>query len=138
MLKIIDTQLVKDANVFGEILREVYFMYPGYNVPTLPLGMVISDEFTELDKSSIVGQKILGYLGTIFEHSDESPFTSVSVARNNFVILNKARMYEGPLEAYVAYMWDGSGYGVMVLGEKDRFVINTDIVLTDNWRWCSP
>jgi len=134
MLKIINTETETSPNVFGETLRDAFF-----EESTSYVHFTLRPGFSDLSKDTQSGKKILAILGLIIDVPVEIIDDDVywkNMNSNNSVLLSKTRMYSGPLDTYVAWLWDGSGTGTLVLGEKGRFVINTDCRLDNNWRWC--
>lgn len=140
MLKIIDTETVEDPNIFGEILREAYFIdYMSLSEMRLKSGF---NEFfgpgtEDTDPASLILSSF-GYTQipdmSIYRGDEYEEFWKNRESRN-IVVLSKTRMYFAPPDLYAAWFWDGSGSGSMVLGEKNRFVLNTDMRLDNNWQW---
>lgn len=129
VVKVIDTTNTKDADQFGEILREYAFKERFGCYTTFE----VEDEFIEVSKSTELGIKLLELLG--FNNDSYNSAIKRKDERTEDMCINirdNSHMFSNG-QIHLAWHWDGDGHLVFIEGE--RIAENRDCKKDYNWKW---
>lgn len=116
----------RNPNVFGEYVRDLAFKKKNEYDFGCYSTFELENGFRDIDPKSTFGQKLLRML--MSDYCEEAPVEQEDI---DFVLGAGKMATDGGL--VVAWYWDGDG--VLVVGCRDRYAINTDCKKDYNWEW---
>jgi hypothetical protein len=130
------TSTTKDVNTFGEMLRNNAFIEKTgcYSCFDLSAG------FTEVDKKSVLGEKLLsklGYSKALLNNllkNEKSNDCAVAIHKSFNELYVNCKIYSNNT-VFVAWKWDKTGH--LIVSDGKRTAENRDCKTDYSWEWTS-